>query len=397
MHKLSDKLVSFLEPEAIEPQALLQASRISRMPFIYDHVALMPDVHLGMGATVGSVIATEGAIIPAAVGVDIGCGMIAVRTNLNSSKLPDDLTELHHNIERGIPTGIGTHGRNSKLSHSVLRRLQPIEKFGVRTQWTREMHDVATKADASWTNQIGTLGGGNHFIELCIDETETVWIVLHSGSRGVGNKLANQHMKVAKQLMKNENIALEDPDLAYFLQGSPEFDEYMRALLWAQQFALYNREEMMDRVLDQLTRAVPETREEERINSHHNFTQQEVIHGKDIWVTRKGAVSAYEGQPCIIPGSMATGTFIATGLGNEASFMSAPHGAGRRMSRGEAKRTFTLEDLQVKMEGITARLRPSLIDEHPGAYKDVNMVMDRSSELVEVKHTLRQVMNIKGD
>ena len=392
MHRISDKLVSFIEPEAVEPQALQQAGRISRMPFIHEHVALMPDVHLGKGATVGSVIATEGAIIPAAVGVDIGCGMIAVKTNLRDRDLPDSLDKLTHSIERAIPTGIGNHGRNKDISNRVSQRTKDLS-------WNtaRDIHQRAFEVDSSWVNQIGTLGGGNHFIELCLDESNVVWLVLHSGSRGIGNKLANIHMKVADRLMKANNVHLEDRDLAYLQENTPEFYDYLRDLMWAQRFALENREEMMDRVFEQLQREVPTVREIHRINSHHNFTQKETHFGKIVWLTRKGAVQTKLGQWGIIPGSMATGTYIVTGLGNKDAFESAPHGAGRKMSRSQAKKEFTLEDLQERMKGISSNVRASLIDEHPGAYKDVTMVIDRSSELVKVEHTLRQVMNVKGD
>lgn len=385
-HVIADKIHSWIEPEAIEPQALEQVRNVAALPFVFGHVALMPDCHLGIGATVGSVIATRDAIIPAAVGVDIGCGMIALRTNLSAAQLPDDLSELRSQIERSIPTGIAERGRNSDKSMARADRLAAMEDA-----------DSYDAVDRSWRWQMGSLGGGNHFIEVCLDESDRVWLVLHSGSRGIGNKLASRHIKAAKKLMDQMFISLADPDLAYLPQSVPQFGEYIRDLLWAQKFALLNREEMMDRAFDQLRRLVPIAEEGERINCHHNFTQREHHMGANVWVTRKGAIQMREGQQGVIPGSMGTRSYIVSGLGNRESFESAPHGAGRRMSRGEARKRFTMADLNASMEGIEARLRPSIIDEIPGAYKDIDMVMDRSKSLVRIDHTLRQVLNVKGD
>ncbi len=387
MNRITDRLFSWIEPEAIEPQALEQAERLSRMPFVFEHVALMPDCHLGKGATVGSVIATDGAIIPAAVGVDIGCGMIAVETNLGAAELPDSLDPLRSGIEARIPTGIGERGRNSQLSPGVRARMDA---------WARD-RDSADRTDASWPQQMGSLGGGNHFIEICLDERDRVWLVLHSGSRGVGNKMAERHMKVAASLMAAMRIRLDDPDLSYLPATYPQFGEYIRDLHWAQDFARLNREEMMDRVIAALVAAVPHAAEVDRINCHHNFTQQETHYGREVWVTRKGAIQMQKGQRGVIPGSMGTRSYIVSGLGNREAFESAPHGAGRRMSRAQARKRFTLEDLAARMEGIACRVRPSLLDEHPDSYKDVDMVIDRSRELVAVEHTLRQVLNVKGD
>lgn len=387
MNKINERLLSWIEPEAIEPQAMEQATRLSKMPFIFGHVALMPDCHLGKGATVGSVIATDGAIIPAAVGVDIGCGMVAVETNLSAGDLPDSLDSLRADIEQRIPTGIGDRGRNADLSPGVVARM---------SAWAGD-RDSADRTDASWPHQMGTLGGGNHFIEVCLDERDRVWLVLHSGSRGVGNKMANRHMKVAEKLMSTMFIKLDDPDLSYLPQGVPQFWDYIRDLLWAQAFARHNRDEMMDRLLAALVAAVPHAAEVERINCHHNFTQEERHFGKTVWLTRKGAIQMKAGQKGVIPGSMGTRSFIVSGLGNRAAFESAPHGAGRRMSRSQARKQFTLDDLTARMEGIACRVRPSLLDEHPDSYKDVDMVIDRSKDLVSIDHVLRQVLNVKGD
>jgi tRNA-splicing ligase RtcB (3'-phosphate/5'-hydroxy nucleic acid ligase) len=385
---MNGKVKSFIPLHEIEPQALLQAERIARLPFIHEHVALMPDVHLGKGATVGSVIATDGAIIPAAVGVDIGCGMVAMQTTLMSSDLPDSLDPLRERIEDIIPTGIGGAGRNSSILSDVKQRLSRLSEDGNKR---------AFEVDTSWQHQLGTLGGGNHFIELTISDSDQVWIVLHSGSRGIGNKMANQHMKIADKLMKAGGVHLEDRDLAYLTEGSPEFDAYIRDLHWAQAFAANSREVMVKRVFSALREFVPHVGLVDTINSHHNFTQQETHFGKRVWITRKGAVRAARGVHGIIPGSMATGTYIVSGLGNADSFESSPHGAGRTMSRTQAKKQFTLEDLRVRMKGISSRVRESIIDEHPDSYKDINKVIEYSKPLVRVQHVLRQVLNVKGD
>jgi tRNA-splicing ligase RtcB len=387
MEKITDKLLTWIEPEAIEPQALEQAGRLSRLPFVFRHVALMPDCHLGKGATVGSVIATDGAIIPAAVGVDIGCGMVAVETNLRASDLPDSLDRLRADIETRIPTGIGDRGRNHRLTPGAKDRIE---------RWLKD-RESADRTDPSWPGQLGSLGGGNHFIEVCLDERDVVWLVLHSGSRGVGNRMANRHMKIAAGLMKTAGVRLEDPDLAYLPQQFPEFGAYIRDLHWAQDFARMNRDEMMDRVMAALVAAVPHAAERDRIDCHHNFTQQEEHFGRRVWITRKGAIQMEAGQRGVIPGSMGTRSYIVSGKGNRDAFKSAPHGAGRRMSRAQARKRFTVDDLSARMEGIACRVRPSLVDEHPDSYKDVDMVIDRSKDLVTVDHTLRQVLNVKGD
>jgi len=392
MYQLNDKIITFLPPETIEPQAKAQLENISEMPFVFHHVAVMPDCHLGKGSTVGSVLATDDAIIPAAVGVDVGCGMVAVRTKFFAKDLPDNLDRLRNGIERRIPLGAGAG--NKKMTDTAAERIG-------------ELNAVATqdydKVDKYWRNALGSLGSGNHFIEISLDENDQVWVVLHSGSRGIGNRLATKHIKVAQRMMDQQGVTLKDPDLAFLTQNTPQFEAYMTDLLWAQDFARLNREEMMDRVLKELSYEFygedghePEI-EIERINCHHNFTQQEQHFGNTVWITRKGAIEMKKNQKGIIPGSMGTRSYVVSGLQNPFSFNSAPHGAGRRFSRGEAKRRFTLTDLEQAMGNISFRHSKSLIDEIPQAYKDIDEVMENSKELVQVDHVLRQVVNIKGD
>jgi len=372
-----------------------QLDNLAAMPFIFKHVAVMPDCHLGKGATVGSVIATKGAIIPAAVGVDIGCGMVAVKLNLTSSQLPDSLETLRKSIERSIPLGAG--GRNQILSDSVLERAQDLSRSAVYAS------DTDPRSTDTWVRQLGTLGSGNHFIELCVDELESCWLVLHSGSRGVGNQLAQKHIKIAQQLCDQRFIQLVDRDLAFLIEGESTFQQYIEDLLWSQDFAKANRDEMMDRCLMQLGLTLykeyghEKELELERINCHHNFSQKENHFGHNVWITRKGAIQVQQGKLGVIPGSMGTRTYIVEGLGNRQSYCSAPHGAGRRFSRAEARRLYSLRDLEVAMAGIECRVRPELIDEIPGAYKDIDKVMENAKELVTVRHILHQVMNIKGD
>lgn len=392
MYSLHEKIICFLDPDTIDQNAKQQLYNISKMPFIFKHVAVMPDCHLGRGATVGSVIATKGAIIPAAVGVDIGCGMIAVKTKFFAKDLPDNLEEARNGIERRIPLGAG--GRNQKITTSAAKRIVTLEKIpGVNS-------DVY---ETKWRGQLGSLGSGNHFIEICLDESQQVWVVLHSGSRGVGNILASAHMRVAKDLMDTFHIPLDDKDLAYLPQDTEEFKQYIKDLMWCQEYALANREEMMDRVMTELSfmfykeNGHQQEIELERINCHHNFTQLENHFGENVWITRKGAIQMRQGQLGVIPGSMGTRSYIVSGLENKMSFHSAPHGAGRRFSRNEAKKRFTMEDFEKQMAGIECRHSPSLIDELPSAYKDIDKVMENSKELVEIKHTLKQVLSVKGD
>jgi tRNA-splicing ligase RtcB len=379
--------------DGIEPNTLEQARLTAKLPFVHSHVALMPDAHVGIGATVGSVIATHGAIVPAAVGVDIGCGMIATRTDLAATDLPDDLGALHSAIAAAIPSGVG-QGHASPFN----------ERVNTPPAWARRDAQPAMveRSNKLWDKtraQFGTLGSGNHFVEVCLDEDDRVWLVLHSGSRGVGNEIAKRHIEGAKKIMKQYFVALDDPDLAYFAEGTPDFDEYIHDMLWAQDYARTNREQMMVAAVTALTDAVARrVVAVQTVNAHHNYTEQEHHHGRNLWVTRKGAIRARADDWGIIPGSMATGTYIVQGLGNVASFTSASHGAGRRMSRGVARRTVTEDELREAMAGKAwndAEAK-ALLDEAPAAYKPIEDVMDAQADLVEVRHKLRQVLNYKG-
>lgn len=381
MRHITKKIVSFIPEEEIDPHALQQLHNIASLPFIFKHISVMPDCHVGKGATVGSVIATKGAIIPAAVGVDIGCGMAARRTSLTASDLPDTLTPILDGIEKTIPTG---RGKNQRVCDDA-------------AVFARELSDKTEHPAESWQQQLGSLGGGNHFIELSLDEHDNVWIVLHSGSRGIGNQLAQKHIKIAQKLMDDFFIPLEDRDLAYLPQNTPEFDAYMADLLWAQDFALSNRKIMLRRVEAVMQSHFPEIQFLDNINCHHNFSQMENHFNENIWVTRKGAIQMNEGMFGIIPGSMGTRTYIVEGLGNNMAFRSAPHGAGRRFSRTEARKRFTPDDLRRSMEGIEYRHRESILDEIPEAYKDIDQVMEYSKDLVSVKAVLRQILSVKGD
>ena len=392
METINDKIVTFLNPKTIEPAAKQQLENIAELPFVFKHVAVMPDCHLGKGATVGSVIATKGAIIPAAVGVDIGCGMIAVKTKFFAEDLPTNLEKVRTGIERRIPLGAGAFNR--KITDTARKRVTHLKK-----EATQDYDSV----DKRWTDALGSLGSGNHFIEISLDESNRVWVVLHSGSRGIGNKLAMKHIRIAQKLMDENSIKLKDRDLAYLSENRGEFDKYINDLLWAQDFALLNREGMMDRVMTELSYVFytedghQKEIELDRINCHHNFTQRENHFNEDVWITRKGAIQMKAGQKGVIPGSMATSSYIVSGLENKMAYHSAPHGAGRRFSRGEARRRFTMEDFKKAMAGIECRHSAKLIDELPMAYKDIDEVMENSKELVKVDHRLRQVVSIKGD
>lgn len=364
-----------------------QAKRTSRLPIVEGHVALMPDAHFGMGSTVGSVIPTKGAVIPSAVGVDIGCGMIAVKTNLRSDQLPDSLDPLIKVFETRIPAGVGkAHTWDSEpvTSRAFLERF-PVP-FSDKLLYQRAR------------SQFGTLGSGNHFVEVCLDGSDSVWLMLHSGSRGVGNKLAQIHINKAKKLMAEHFEFLEDPDLAYLVQGTPEFAAYIRDLNWAQEYAYWSRDQMMSAAFESLKQMVPLAAEVQRINCHHNYTALEEHDGKELWITRKGAIKAGIGDLGIIPGSMGTASYIVRGLGNPQSYESCSHGAGRRYSRSKAKKLFTKEDLKQAMKGRAWQSRDAkdLIDEIPAAYKDIDAVMRDQQDLVEVVETLRQVLNYKG-
>jgi tRNA-splicing ligase RtcB (3'-phosphate/5'-hydroxy nucleic acid ligase) len=391
MYRLNDKAVLFLPPDTVEAAALAQIENTASMPFIFKHVAVMPDCHFGRGATVGTVLATQGAIIPAAVGVDIGCGMVAVKTPLGRGDIVDP-PRVRHDIERRIPMSAGRN--NKKLSESAAGRVAQLEALARKDYGS---------IDPAWTFQLGTLGGGNHFIELATDEDGAVWVTLHSGSRGIGNRIGNLHIRRAQQRAASDGIVLPDRDLAYLTEHTREFDEYIADVRWAQEFARLNREEMMDRVMTVLSHAIYGTPhrgrelEVQRINCHHNFTQLERHFGEDAWITRKGAIEAKPGMWAMIPGSMGTRSYIVTGLGNPMAFQSAPHGAGRRYSRSAARKLFTMKDLQAAMSGIEFRPSDALIDEIPSAYKNIDDVIEHARALIEVKHTLRQFINIKGD
>jgi tRNA-splicing ligase RtcB (3'-phosphate/5'-hydroxy nucleic acid ligase) len=390
MRKLSKKLYNWAS--IIEPNTEAQANLTSSMPFVQPHLALMPDAHLGKGATVGSVIPTIGAIMPAAVGVDIGCGMIAVRTQFFRYDLLDkDLSALRHSIERSIPLSAGAY--NQKLTETASKRCADLADWaGSRV----EFYDKLTRTN--WQYHLGTLGSGNHFIEITLDEQDRVWLFLHSGSRGIGNAIAMHHIKVAQDLMKKWFIKLDDDDLAYLVEGTPEFDQYIFDLNWAQDFALMNREEMMDRVISDFEHWIGKSVEEqERINCHHNFTQKEHHMGRDVWLSRKGAIQADEGRPGLIPGSMGTASYVVVGKGCVPAFSSSPHGAGRVFSRGAAKKQFTLEDMDREMVGVEYNRSDKFLDEIPSAYKDIDQVMEDAKDLVEIKHTLHQIVNVKGD
>lgn len=370
----------------LESATLDQARTTAAMPFVVRPLALMPDAHLGKGSTVGSVIATEGAIIPAAVGVDIGCGMAAIETSLTSHGLPDDLGPLHERIREVVPAGVGRgHERREVDVLSVV---------------TRERSSVFDdKQERTARTQYGSLGSGNHFVEVCLDERDVVWVVLHSGSRGIGNQLAQKHIAVAKGLMKQYFVELPDPDLAYLAQGTEQFDAYVADMLWAQDYAAANRALMLDAVLAEVSAIVgrPDL-EVSRVNCHHNFTQRERQRGRDLWITRKGAIQARTGQPGIIPGSMGTRSYVVEGLGSAASYESCSHGAGRRMSRAAANRTLSVDSLRAAMEGRAWNESDAgaLVDEHPAAYKDIDRVMTDQKDLCRRVHVLRQVLNYKG-
>ena len=389
MERLSARLLSWAS--MIDEKTLDQAHTTARMPFIHPHLALMPDAHLGKGATVGSVIPTLGAIIPAAVGVDIGCGMIAVRTQFTRSDLTGrDLAELREQIERAIPLSAGRY--NNRIVATAEPRIAELETLAEKSEFDPD------KYAKNWRLQLGTLGSGNHFIEVSVDELDRVWLFLHSGSRGVGNRIAGHHIGVAQRLAKQWWIDLPDPDLAYLVEGTPEFTRYIRELRWAQQFALLNREEMMDRVARQVSEFVgTPVDEQERINCHHNFTESEKHYGKRVWVSRKGAIQADAGRPGLVPGSMGTASYVVEGLGDPQSLNSSPHGAGRENSRSAARRTFSHEQLRAAMDGIEFRDTDAFIDEIPQAYKPIDQVMADAAGLVAIRHTLRQLVNVKGD
>jgi tRNA-splicing ligase RtcB (3'-phosphate/5'-hydroxy nucleic acid ligase) len=383
-----------------EAEARAQVERIARLPFIHRHVAVMPDVHLGKGATVGSVIATKRAIIPAAVGVDIGCGMMAVRTSLRASALPDDLRGVRTAIEAAVPHGrTDNGGRNDRGAWRDPPAANVEAWNGLRPGYERMIAKHPKLNRGSHLGHLGTLGTGNHFIEVCLDEVDHVWIVLHSGSRGVGNRIGSYFIEVAKEDMRRWFVNLPDQDLAYLPEGSEHFDEYVEAVHWAQEYARINRELMMSALIDGIraTGELPAFEARlEAVNCHHNYVARENHFGENVFVTRKGAVRARRGDLGIIPGSMGARSYIVRGLGNDASFHSCSHGAGRAMSRNEARRRFTVADHVAATAGIECRKDEDVIDETPMAYKSIGQVMEAQRDLVEVAHTLRQVVCVKG-
>jgi tRNA-splicing ligase RtcB (3'-phosphate/5'-hydroxy nucleic acid ligase) len=375
------------QPETVEDQAMRQLHNIAALPWTFKHVAVMPDVHYGKGATVGSVIAMRDAVSPAAVGVDIGCGMTAVRTSLRAEDLPASLSMLRSQMERAVPVGFGQHRATAFTDRDA-------------TDWSTfwggfEALTPAVKANSTKAlHQMGTLGGGNHFIEICLDTRSQVWVMLHSGSRGIGNLLAQHHIEVAKALAHNQE--LPDPDLAVFLANTPEMKSYRHDLFWAQDYARRNRAVMLRLVCDVLVKHFPQVSFDEPISAHHNYVAEETHFGEEVLVTRKGAIRAGRGDMGIIPGSMGTGSYIVRGLGNPDSFESASHGAGRRMSRNKARKQFTEADLAAQTAGVECRKDSGVVDEIPAAYKDIDEVIRNQDDLVEVVAKLKQVICIKG-
>ena len=378
----------------VDEKSKQQLVNIASLPFIHHHVAAMPDVHLGIGATIGSVIATRKAIIPAAVGVDIGCGMVACRLSITGNELDEkSLNKVFGQISRDVPVGREQHSDHRALAGAA-------KPFASRLDAMTQKHPQLLKAigkSSRWVNQMGTLGGGNHFIEVCLDESNQVWVMLHSGSRGVGNALAGYFIQLARRDMERRMIHLPDRDLAYFPEGSEHFGDYVEAVTWAQEYAMQNRREMVDLVLAALKRHLPVFDvTSEAVNCHHNYVAVEHHYGADVWVTRKGAIRAREGDLGIIPGSMGARSYIVRGKGNAESFASCAHGAGRRMSRTAAAKQFSAADLARQTEGVICRKDKGVVDEIPGAYKDIDTVMDNQSDLVDVMHTLKQVVCVKG-
>lgn len=379
----------------VEPEAMTQLENVAKMPFIHKNgLAVMPDVHAGIGATVGSVIASHRAIIPAAVGVDIGCGMIAMRLSLRASDLPDDLSATRSAIEQAVPVGFSAHTDDATIEAAWHKA------SGVYSDWTTvtAVLPKLKSLEKKVQTQLGTLGGGNHFIELCLDESQNVWVMLHSGSRGTGNAIGTYFIELAKREAERWFIDLPDTDLAYLPEGSDLFNQYMLAVGWAQEYAAANRQTMLDLVLAALRRTMPVefTTTAEAVNCHHNYVSRENHFGDNLLVTRKGAIRAREGELGIIPGSMGQRSYIVRGKGEPRSYCSCSHGAGRKMSRTMARQTFSLTDLVKQTEGVECRKDDGVLDEIPGAYKDIDQVMEHQRELVEVVHTLKQVLCVKG-
>jgi tRNA-splicing ligase RtcB len=378
----------------IEPEARQQLVNISRLPIVHHHVAAMPDVHLGIGATVGSVIPTLRAIIPAAVGVDIGCGMMAARLSLSADRLDEKaLTRVFDQISRDVPVGFSQHEERDA-------RISAVSSFEKKLRKIKQKHPGIEKRvgkRSNWVRQMGTLGGGNHFIEVCLDEEDRLWVMLHSGSRGIGNAIGMYFIELARKDAERNQIRLPHRDLAYFPEGAQHFDDYVEAVGWAQDYARANRVEMMDLVLEAMRRHLPGFEvTDEAVNCHHNYVERERHYGEDVWLTRKGAIRARAGDLGIIPGSMGARSYIVRGRGSAESFDSCAHGAGRRMSRTQAGKQFSVRDLENQTEGVICRKDKGVLDEIPGAYKDIDEVMANQSDLVEVLHSLKQVVCVKG-
>ncbi|MFN7056346.1 RtcB family protein [Hyphomonas sp.] len=390
------RIKAWVKGVPVEHAAREQLANVAGLPFVHSHLAVMPDVHFGRGATVGSVIPTKGAIIPAAVGVDIGCGMMAMRTSLKASDLPDSLASVRSEIERKVPVGNGPGGNHKE---APARAATALRNSGLPERLDKVLAKHRRIRPAQFARQLGTLGGGNHFVEICLDEADRVWVMLHSGSRGTGNILGTYFIQEARAALEKRVLGyhVPDKDLAFFVEGEALFDDYTEAVGWAQDYARLNREVMMDRVLMAMRDCLPAfTLEKAAVNCHHNYVEREHHFGADVWVTRKGAVSARKDELGIIPGSMGARSFIVRGKGNADAFCSCSHGAGRTMSRAEAKRTFTLDDHIAATAGVECRKDEGVIDETPMAYKDIDAVMAAQSDLVEIVHTLKQVVCVKG-
>ena len=379
----------------VDPKALNQLLNLAQLPFIHHHIAAMPDVHVGIGATVGAVIPTQGAIIPAAVGVDIGCGMNAVRLSLNADQLPDNTRPLRTAIEAAVPVGFAMHADKPGVPASAVRALDGgLDRIVGKHPGILKMQK---QVERIWAQQLGTLGGGNHFIELCLDENQDVWVMLHSGSRGIGNIIGRYFIDLARKDMRQHLHNLPDRDLAYLQEGAAHFDDYVEAVHWAQDYALVNRREMMRLVLEALARHLPLFKlTQEAINCHHNYVAVEQHFGETVYITRKGAIRAGVDELGIIPGSMGAKSYIVRGKGEPNSFCSCSHGAGRRLSRTQAKKQFSAQDLIAQTSGVECRKDVGVLDEIPGAYKPIDEVMAHQSDLVEVVHTLKQIVCVKG-
>jgi len=406
IHEGGAPIKAWIEGVALEDAAKKQLVNVASLPFIHHHVAAMPDVHWGMGATVGSVIPTKGAIVPAAVGVDIGCGMVAARTSLNARDLPDNLSGVRSAIEKSVPHGRTNHGGEGdrgawhNVPDAVTELLGDFDSGDLAARLTviADKHPKLAKPAQRAPRHLGTLGTGNHFVEICLDEADAVWVMLHSGSRGIGNAIGQYFIEKAKEDMRRWFINLPDEDLAYLPEGSTNFDDYVEAVEWAQAFAAANRTLMLAAAMRALESALGRTFDwgSVAVNCHHNYVAREHHFGANVWLTRKGAVRARLGDLGIIPGSMGAKSFIVRGLGNPESFDTCSHGAGRAMSRAEAKRRFTVADHAKATEGVECRKDADVIDETPMAYKDIDAVMAAQADLVEIVHTLRQVVCVKG-